>query len=221
MIEFRLFGFPIRVQPWFWLTMAFLGGALDARGPAAWSGVILFVAAGFASILIHELGHALAARRFKCNNVSITLVALGGLASFNPPATGLSRPQNIGISAAGPLLQLVAGGLAVVAMLYLPSTHRALLVLEPFALVSIFWGLMNLCLPIFPLDGGQILHGILGPKRVRITLWVGIACCVALAIFTVSRYGFSIWNLMLLGLLASQNISMLKEVNHFRRHQGQ
>ena len=49
MLRFTLFGIPIVVEPWFWLTMAFLGGGLNAlqrNYPGDYLGVILFMMAG-------------------------------------------------------------------------------------------------------------------------------------------------------------------------------
>ena len=59
MIQFSLFNIPIRVLPWFWVTMAFIGGVLYADTKEALFELLLFMLAGFISILVHELGHAL------------------------------------------------------------------------------------------------------------------------------------------------------------------
>ena len=59
MIQFSLFGIPVRVEPIFWLTLALIGGGLSARDSESLLVVALFVLAGFVSVLIHEMGHAL------------------------------------------------------------------------------------------------------------------------------------------------------------------
>ena len=66
----------------FWALAAFLGGALRAQSAQDWHRVILFMVAVFISILIHELGHALAGIRFGASTPSIQLHGLGGLARF-------------------------------------------------------------------------------------------------------------------------------------------
>jgi membrane-associated protease RseP (regulator of RpoE activity) len=45
--------------------------------------------------------------------------------------------------------------------------------------ISVVWAVLNL-VPVLPLDGGQMLHAVLGPERVKITLWVSILCAVTL-----------------------------------------
>ena len=59
-LNFSLFGFPVRVSPFFWSVAAILGWGL-VREPKLF---FLFILAAFLSILIHELGHAFAFRRF-------------------------------------------------------------------------------------------------------------------------------------------------------------
>ena len=66
MVQFHLLGFPVTVQPWHWAILAFCGGALGIRDPEDLLPVLLFMPAGFVSILIHELGHALTMRQFGC-----------------------------------------------------------------------------------------------------------------------------------------------------------
>ena len=60
MIRFNLFGIPVQVQPWFWLTLVLIGGGVGANTADELLLLALFVVAGFVSILVHELGHALA-----------------------------------------------------------------------------------------------------------------------------------------------------------------
>lgn len=219
MIRFQLLGFPIAIQPFFWITMAILGNLNSPSIPGRqlnWEGMVIFAAVGFVSILIHELGHALSMRKHGGHNIRIELNGFGGLAFYNPdPNRPITRWQTIAISAAGPIYQLIAGLIAYVALYYYKqlggdSTYIAL-ILKPFYIISFFWGFLNLLLPIFPLDGGQILNGILGPKNIKITLITGLVICVALAIYSMISF-FSFWNLMIIALLASQNIRMLQAI---------
>ena len=64
MVRFTIFGIPVQIQPFFWITLAIIGGALGADSRAAIFSILLFVLASFISILVHELGHALTARKF-------------------------------------------------------------------------------------------------------------------------------------------------------------
>ncbi|OYU43704.1 MAG: hypothetical protein CFE44_16935, partial [Burkholderiales bacterium PBB4] len=63
MIRFTIFGVPVEIQPMFWLTGAFIGGAINARTKEQILGVLVFMIVEAISILVHELGHALVGRR--------------------------------------------------------------------------------------------------------------------------------------------------------------
>ena len=59
MVRFSIFGIPVEIQPWFWLTLGLLGSLWTGDGASA-AGILmifLFILAGFISVLIHELGH--------------------------------------------------------------------------------------------------------------------------------------------------------------------
>ena len=60
-LNFRLFGFPVRVHPFFWLAAALLGANLLEAGIQY---LLIWITVMFVSILVHELGHALVFRRF-------------------------------------------------------------------------------------------------------------------------------------------------------------
>ena len=89
MIRFSIFSIPVEIQPFFWVTLVILGGVSGADTAAQILEIGLFVIAGFVSILIHELGHALTARWFGANS-SITLQAFGGYATWSPSPNCLS-----------------------------------------------------------------------------------------------------------------------------------
>ena len=133
-VRFRLFSFPIRVTWLFWVVIAALGydRCLNLQEEYSLRGydtnftviLLLWVASGFLSILIHELGHSLAFRFFGIES-HIVLYQMGGLAI---PGAGLiwarqglrkrlSHWNHLIISAAGPgiqlLLSIVTGGIAV------------------------------------------------------------------------------------------------------------
>ncbi len=190
-LEFRVLGFPVRIAWTFWLMAAVIGYnvalSIDDLFRAAGSpGLLplLLVWAGcvFLSLLVHELGHALAFRRCGIES-SIVLYHFGGLAiphstrSFGTLAKSLSPKENLVVSAAGPAAQLVL--LAVVVGLVWAAGNRvvgfpgwaarplgltggapltnvvAFTMVYSLVLVNIYWALLNL-VPIYPLDGGQI-----------------------------------------------------------------
>ena len=163
MIQFSILGIPVRVEPWFWITMAFIGGGLHAANSTDILLVRVFVFAGFLSIMIHELGHALIIRKYGLPT-AITLQAFGGYASF--PAGKLDRKQSFVVTAAGPALQFVFGVLLIVLApsISVPEGSLFLPFLRDLIWVSIAWSILN-CLPVYPMDGGQMMAAILGPKK--------------------------------------------------------
>lgn len=206
MIQFSLFGIPIVVQPFFWLSMALIGGAFSATTPQAILSLLLFVIAGFISILVHELGHALTARRYR-QNVAIVLHAFGGYAAYQGPP--LSRTQNFLITAAGPAIQMVLGlmGLAILIFAPLPET-QILSFVESLTGVSIIWAVFNL-LPILPMDGGRLLESVLGPNRIKVTLMISLVTAVAIVIAGIF---FRLWFVAIfVGMMAHQSFQALKE----------
>lgn len=164
-MKFSLFGFPVHVRATFWLTPLLLAmpsrfDASSLRVLAAWT----FVA--FVSVLVHELGHALAMRRFG-RSAAITLEALGGKTAWGVgPAVGAWA--NAFVSFAGPLagflfaapfLALVVSG--VVHLSKDPSrADVASLLVGLFLWANVGWGVLNL-LPILPFDGGRVVQSVL------------------------------------------------------------
>lgn len=188
MLHFRIFGVPVTVQPFFWLTLAVLGamntgGITAGNSPMGLLLIALFVIAGFISILVHELGHAMAARMFGAR-VEIVLQAFGGFARYT--TAGITRLQSLIISAAGPVVQLLLGTAIYYASRMLPELQPAgAFFLFWLIWISWVWAIFNL-LPILPLDGGRILQAALGRQRIHITLWISIIAAVLIALYAAS-----------------------------------
>ena len=208
MLRFRLFRFPVTVEPWHWAILAFIGGGLRIREKEDLLPVILFMVAGFVSILIHELGHAFMSRLFGCRHVAIVLHGTGGMAISQ--GARFNRGQDILVSAAGPGLQAFCGGVALVLLLsgIIPGDPATNLV-SHFVWVSLIWALINL-IPVYPLDGGQILQNILGPRRIQLTLAISIVAAVIIGGWLVLNgyYLFAIF----LGFFTWQNYKMLSQL---------
>jgi Zn-dependent protease len=187
MLSFNLFGIPVRVQPWFWVTLALIGGGLRATDAMSMFLVVMFVLAGFVSVLVHELGHALTVRKFGLPT-AITLIAFGGFASY--PAGILNRKQSFLVTAAGPALQLLLGILIGVGRIFVDIPSESLLNNFTYylVLVSIAWAVLN-CLPIYPMDGGQMLAAILGPDRQRYVYLTGAICAALIGVIAYTQLG--------------------------------
>ena len=177
-VKFAVAGIPVRVHPIFWLVAVLLG--FSARDPVF---VLIWVGVVFASILVHEFGHALAMRHYGASP-RVVLHALGGLTIADPTPWGRTWAnvspggrQQILISAAGPgagfllagvvVAVTIAAGLALglgaaigVAQVSAGTLESAGLrytdvLITSLLWVNIGWGLINL-IPVYPLDGGSI-----------------------------------------------------------------
>ena len=146
-LRFNLFGFPVRVQPFFWLTAAVLGAS--AGDPAR---IVAWVAVVFVSVLVHELGHATAARLFG-SPAQIMLYGFGGLTAHRPMS---SQWRSIAVSLAGPFAGFALAAVAFGVAVTLPAPTGIVETLLQFLLfVNVGWGIVNL-LPVLPLDGGHV-----------------------------------------------------------------
>lgn len=209
MIHFSLFRIPVTIQPFFWVTLIVIGAlSRNVDSPQELLELATFVLAGTLSILVHELGHALTIKSYRVPT-SITLQAFGGYATY--PARSLNRLQSFLVTAAGPALQLVLALVAYVVSNRLPEENGLQIFLADLILVSVFWAILNL-LPILPLDGGQLVNALLGPKRIKVTLWVTIIAGVAFGLGGLLFTG-SIMLPVFFGMYAYQAFQALREIN--------
>lgn len=190
--------------------MAFLGGVVGTNTKAELVALLLFMLAGFISILVHELGHALTAKHMG-KRVEIVLQAFGGYAAYSGGGR-LSRLQTILITAAGPALQILLGlaALALVEQVEGLSLNGRYFLRVLYS-ISIFWAILNL-LPVLPMDGGRLLEAMLGPQRIRLTLQISISVAVAIVILAlVFKLGMLLPIFM--GLMAFESYKALKGIS--------
>jgi len=163
----RIFGVRIGLHPsWFVIavlvTYSMAAGQLPQDFPG-WGGSLYWVVGAaisvlfFASVLAHELSHALVARRFGLQVRDITLFIFGGAATLEGDA---KRPRDEAlIAAAGPLTSLAIGaglwGIDVAV-----SQPQIAAMIGWLGFINITLGLFNL-IPAFPMDGGRVLRAIL------------------------------------------------------------
>lgn len=218
-LRFPLSGIAVRVSAWFWVAAALLGWNVcqslahgDQRMLVRY--LVAWVAVVFVSLLVHEMGHALAYRAFG-QEARVVLYHFGGLAIPDRwGRRGARRPiERLVVSAAGPLAQLAlaamivavlkAGGFRVPFPLEGVGTALGLDDGRPipsplgFAVVwfllqvNIFWPLLNL-VPVPPLDGGQIVReGLLAvgiDDAARIAAVLGMLAGGAVAFWAYSRH---------------------------------
>lgn len=182
-LRFDLAGVRVRVSALFWAAAALLGWSVcqsyslgDQRRLLQM--LVIWVGVVFASILVHEMGHAMAYRRFGQAS-HVVLYHFGGLAIPEVWGRRHLRPlQRLLVAAAGPLAQLCLAAVVIVvlkvagyatpfpipvigARLGLDRGGNLPLMLYVFVdfllYVNIYWPLLNL-IPVPPLDGGQIVR---------------------------------------------------------------
>lgn len=167
---FRLLGIPIRVNPSWLVILALLTWTLatqfhfqlpEAPRPTLWLLGLLTALSFFVCIVLHELGHAVVARRLGMPINGITLFLFGGVAEMEEePATPL---REFLMAIAGPAVSAVLA--AVFGALFWLGiaqgwTKAVQLVFENLALINVGVLIFNL-VPAFPLDGGRVLRSIL------------------------------------------------------------
>lgn len=223
-VRFRLARIPVRIHPFFWLST--LG--LTFRSHVSPMEIGIWVLAVLVSIIVHELGHAVAFRRFGCES-RITLYGFGGLASAEPGARGSPTGwSQIVVSAAGPFAGFALA--TVVVALVTASGHQVPLLswtlgsgapiqsLAAFVLVydlmfiNVVWGLVNL-LPVHPLDGGDValeLARMRDPIRgVERSVWLSFFTGITAAIVAIAVL-HDLFTLMLFGYLAAMSWHVLR-----------
>lgn len=160
-MRFTIFGIPIHIRPSFWLVAAIIFPfELTILGrPESWPFLAAWLVVVAVSVIAHELGHAVTARRFGAE-VDMTLYALGGFTRW-ATTQPISPWRRVLVAAAGSSVGFVLGGLVYVGLEngLIDDGSRVLgFALESFWQVNILWGVLN-WLPVRPLDGGHIFLG--------------------------------------------------------------
>jgi stage IV sporulation protein FB len=195
-----IFGHEIYIDPMPFVlfgVFVFWGAGDDLSYPVS------FMVAALFSILVHELGHAVAIRKLTGQHTAIVLGFGGATISYG---TKKAKAQLL-ISLAGPFAGFLLGAVGyVVAKSYAQFNgpepwsfyHGGsiwLMALQNLIWVSVLWGFFNL-LPAVPLDGGQALRAffiMLGMKATtsrRVTRYVSIGIAAAI-IFLQQQAGLS------------------------------
>jgi Zn-dependent protease/predicted transcriptional regulator len=112
-------------------------------------------------VLLHELGHALTARRFGCRTHEILLLPIGGIARIERMP---DRPlHELLIAVAGPAVNVVIAGVLLGAAAIIGAPLAATSLLVQLAAINAALAAFNL-IPAFPMDGGRVLRAALTPQ---------------------------------------------------------
>jgi Zn-dependent protease len=211
-----LLGVPVYLHWTFLILIAWLvGAAALAGGPGAMAAGLrtgAFVLAVFGCIVLHEMGHALAARRYGIRTRDITLLPIGGVASLErmPEKPG----QELVVALAGPAVNVVIAGVLLPLVLLTAGVdafhvsggdgeggagglHR-LHFLAALGATNVLLVVFNM-IPALPMDGGRVLRALLAMAMDRAK-----ATAIAATVGQIVAAGFVIF-----GLFSGQVLLML------------
>jgi Zn-dependent protease len=187
----HLLGVPVRLHFTFVLLLIFLVviGLGSNQSTASYS---LFVLALIASVLLHELGHALVSSRYGIRTIEIVMYPIGGAARLDRPAEPW---EEFWIATAGPAVNLAIAGLIAGILYWQNKTVNLFALTQPsaenladrIALGNLILAGFNL-LPAFPMDGGRMLRAVLSRLRseyeaTRIATWSGRMLAISMGLY--------------------------------------
>lgn len=163
----RIFGIPLHMHLTFPLLLGFFAlTALVRTGSVLVAlSAVVFVSAIFACVVLHELGHALAARRFGIRTLDVTLLPIGGLARLERMPR--DPRQELWIALAGPAVNVAIAGVLGIWLALTGFADGLGLASASFAarLLTVNLGLVAFnMLPAFPMDGGRVLRALLAQR---------------------------------------------------------
>ncbi len=231
---FTFQGIPVRVHwsfglliIWVWYIGYSSGMDLEAIGVL---GLLIFSL--FACVIMHEFGHALAARRYGVQTRDIILSPIGGVARLDRIP---EKPvQELVVAVAGPMVNVfIATFLGLIAWIWVPQqlsilgeTETAVFWIGNYVPL-LFW--MNISLvvfnmiPAFPMDGGRVLRALLAIPmgRLEATKWASIIGRIIASIFIITAFFQQELFLGLIGLfvyiMAGQEYKMVRADHLYKR----
>lgn len=209
-LPFKLLGIPISLDRSFLIVLplfawligsqvpAYLGALGGEADPQLSEGIFpyllgLFAALGlFASVLVHELGHAVAGRLYGANTKEITLWFFGGVAQFDDLPR--QRGAEAVVALAGPITSILLAGLFWGLLQFDGFNLATQFVLNYIAFTNLALAIFNL-LPALPLDGGRVLRSLLALKldylcATTISVRVSQVAAVLLGLFGLYNRNF-------------------------------
>jgi Zn-dependent protease/CBS domain-containing protein len=166
----RLFGIEIRIHLTFFALLPIVWNAESTTQDISSAlRSLSLVGIIFASVILHELGHALVSRRAGIPAKGIILLPIGGVTILDEsqavPESEDTWKRDIRIAIAGPLVNLAIAGVSALFLLGavpgFPLTTKPLVdinsLLRSTVWLNFYLGLLNL-LPAYPLDGGRVLR---------------------------------------------------------------
>lgn len=216
-----LAGIPIYIHSTFVLILVWAGWQSLGRGEGVSGAIfgIFFILTLFGCVVLHELGHALTARRYGIRTRDITLLPIGGLARLERMPD--DPRQEFWVALAGPAVNVV---IAMVLFFFLalqgryqPMTDAGLLA-APFVdsvmVVNIVLVVFNM-LPAFPMDGGRVLRAVLAmrmdyARATQLAANVGQGMALLFAFLGLMYNPFLVFIALFVWIGASQEAGMVQ-----------
>jgi len=189
----KIAGIELKIHLTFFFLIIWIGFSTLFSGESTVNALmeILFILALFLCVVLHEFGHALAAKIFGISTRDITLLPIGGLARLE--SIPEDPKEEFIVAAAGPAVNILIAGLLFSGLL-LTGGFSQMLNLD--TLMTNFWLRLltvNLTLvvfnliPAFPMDGGRVLRALLASqmdyvKATRVAAYVGRGLAVIMGI---------------------------------------
>ncbi|MGF1672109.1 MAG: site-2 protease family protein [Rivularia sp. (in: cyanobacteria)] len=158
-----LFGIPLFLDPLWFLILGLVtlnfGVSYQELGTIqGWSAGAVMAFLLFGSVILHELGHSLVAKKQGIKVNSITLFFFGGIAAIEEESKTPGKAFQVAI--AGPLVSIALSVLLTLIAAAIPETIALHMMLSDLARINLVLALFNL-IPGLPLDGGQVLKAAL------------------------------------------------------------
>jgi Zn-dependent protease/CBS domain-containing protein len=216
----RIGGIEVRIHVTFFLVLAGLASFYGAQGGifAGLTVLALFLLI-FLCVLLHEFGHAFAAKAYGIRTVDITLLPIGGVARMERMP---EKPvQELVVAIAGPLVNVVIGSALGIALavkgdldfheLWHPTDALSLLLYVNAMMVA-----FNL-IPAFPLDGGRVLRALLAMKfsyarATQIASTIGQALALLMGAWAFSKGMFLLSVIAIFIYMAAENEALFVQM---------
>lgn len=197
----RVLGIDVSIHWTFLLLIAWIvfASVSSGAGVPGTVGSVLFVLAIFVCVVLHEFGHALAARAYGVRTKGITILPIGGVAALERMPTKPSEEFVVAI--AGPAVNVVIAAVLFAGVALLGDATMAAGpiaeipggFIQRLAIVNIFLVVFNM-LPAFPMDGGRVLRALLASRldyvrATEIAAAVGKFMAVLFAIWALAAGG--------------------------------
>ena len=166
----RFSGIDVRMHITFLLLIGWVALLYWRQGQSVASALagVIFILAVFLCVVLHEFGHALAARRYGIRTRDIILLPIGGVARLEKLPT--NPLHELWVSLAGPAVNVAIAAILFVWLKFTASFESVQLItvttgpfFERLLAVNLFMIAFNM-IPAFPMDGGRVLRAILAMR---------------------------------------------------------